>query len=324
MKKQIALGLLAAAAAGGAFAQSSVTIYGRLNMTVESVKNGDEDRVGEVRDNASRIGFKGTEDLGGGLKAGFQIEHGFDATTGQAKSAFWNRQSEVNLSGAFGTVRLGGWTNDSYFATSDYIGMHNHETGDSSDAFYATTMAFDRSSVTNKVGYVSPNLSGLQIYASVAESQPAAGVDDKSYDLAAYFDRGPLHLGFGYEKQGDLKEFAIRGLYEFGAFTVGALYQRDTDFYGLGNRNYFRVSGMYAFGANELHVNIGRAGEYNDEVASDTATQWTIGYNYNLSKRTKVYGYYTGITGDDAARYTGITTGNGKFNALAVGIRHNF
>src|SRR5689334_18306793 len=98
MKKQIALGVLAAAAAGGAFAQSSVTIYGRLNITVESSKYGDEDRVGEVNDNSSRIGFKGTEDLGGGLKAGFQIEHGFDATDGKAKSAFWNRQSEVNLS----------------------------------------------------------------------------------------------------------------------------------------------------------------------------------------------------------------------------------
>jgi predicted porin len=324
MKKQIALGLLAAAAAGGAFAQSSVTIYGRLNITVESLKFGDEDRQNSVVDNSSRIGFKGTEDLGGGLKAGFQIEHGFDATDGTQKSAFWNRQSEVNLSGNFGTVRLGGWTNDSYFATSDYIGMHNHETGDSSDAFYATTMAFTRAPVTNKVGYVTPNLSGFQGYISVAESQPALGVVDKNYDVAAYYDRGPLHLGAGYEKQGDLKQFAVRGLYELGAFTVGALVQRDSDFYGAGNRTYFRVSGMYAFGANEVHLNVGRAGEYSDETDSGSATQWTVGYNYNLSKRTKVYGYYSAITGDDAGRYTGIESGDGKFNTFALGIRHNF
>jgi predicted porin len=325
MKKQIALGLLAAAAAGGAFAQSSVTIYGRLNLTVESQKFGDEDRQYSVVDNSSRIGFKGTEDLGGGLKAGFQIEHGFNADTGTQRTydpvtkttgAFWNRQSEVNLSGGFGSVRLGAWTPDSYFATSDYIGMHNHETGDSSDAFYASTFKYD-----NKVGYVTPNMGGFQGYVSVAEGSPTV---KKTFDFAAYYDRGPLHLGLGAEKQEDKKQIAIRGLYELGAFTVGALYQHDSEMYGLGNRNYFRVSGMYAFGANELHLNVGRAGEYSDEPGTGSATQWTVGYNYNLSKRTKVYGYYTAITGDDADRYTGIGSGDGKFNALALGIRHNF
>jgi predicted porin len=319
MKKQIALGLLAAAAAGGAFAQSSVTIYGRLNLTVESQKFGDEDRQNSVVDNSSRIGFKGTEDLGGGLKAGFQIEHGFNADTGTAKSTFWGRQSEVNLSGGFGTVRLGAWTPDSYFATSDYIGMHNHETGDSSDALYVSTYTYG-----NKVGYVTPNLSGFQGYLSVAEGSATI---DKTYDLAAYYDRGPLHLGLGYEKRGDQKQFALRGLYELGAFTVGALVQRDSDMsfdpsgpdshIGFGDRTYFRVSGMYAFGANEVHLNVGRAGKY-DNVAESSALQWTAAYNYNLSKRTKVYGYYTRISDGDAGVY------GGDFNAFALGIRHNF
>jgi predicted porin len=310
MKKQIALGLLAAAAAGGAFAQSSVTIYGRLNITVESQKFGDEDRQNSVVDNASRIGFKGTEDLGGGLKAGFQIEHGFNADTGSVRSttSFWNRQSEVNLSGAFGTVRLGAWTPDSYFATSDYIGMHNHETGDSSDALYGSTFKYD-----NKVGYVTPNMGGFQGYLSVAEG---SATTERTYDLAGYFDRGPLHLGFGYEKQDEFKQFAIRGLYELGAFTVGGLVQRVSQPVE-GERTYFRVSGMYAFGASEVHLNIGRTGEW-DNVAESDALQWTAAYNYNLSKRTKVYGYYTRIADGDAGSY------GGDFNALALGIRHNF
>jgi predicted porin len=312
MKKQIALGLLAAAAAGGAFAQSSVTIYGRLNITLESSKYGDASRLYEVKDNSSRIGFKDSEDLGGGLKAGFQIEHGFDATDGKAKPTFWGRQSEVNLSGAFGTVRLGAWTPDSYFVSSDYIGMHNHETGDSSDAFYASNFVYK-----NKVGYVTPNLGGFTGYLAVAESDPGNGLPKKNFDLAGYYDRGALHLGLGYEKQGDQKQFSLRGLYELGAFTVGALYQRDSDFYAAGDRNYFRVSGMYAFGANELHLNVGRANEYSDTNDS-AATQWTVGYNYNLSKRTKVYGYYTAVKDGDAGVY------GGDRNHLAVGIRHNF
>jgi len=316
MKKQFALGLIAAVCATGAFAQSSVTIYGRLNVTVESIKAGDEDRVSEVTNNSSRIGFKGTEDLGGGLKAGFQIEHGFDPTSGAASSTFWNRQSEVWLGGGFGTVRLGNFTPESYYATSDYIGMHNHETGDSSDALYATTFT-----MPNKVGYASPVMGGFQFHASVAEGSATV---ERTYDLAANYDRGPLHLGAGFEKRDEQKQFAIRGLYELGAFTVGALYQRDTDMLGAGNRNYFRVSGMYAMGASEFHVNVGRAGEYSDEPDTGSSTQWTLGYNYNLSKRTKVYGYYTAIGGDDADRYTGIETDDGKRNAFALGIRHNF
>jgi predicted porin len=156
--------------------------------------------------------------------------------------------------------------------------------------------------------------SGFQFHASAAEG---SATFDRTYDLAANYDRGPLHLGAGYTKQGDVKQAAIRGLYELGAFTVGALYQRDNGDAVLGTRNYFRVSGMYAFGANELHLNVGRANEYADTPDS-AATQVTVGYNYNLSKRTKVYGYYTRITDGDAAKY------GGDFDALAVGIRHNF
>jgi len=309
MKKQFALGLVAAVCASGAFAQSSVTVYGRLNVTVESVKIGDGDRTGEINNNASRIGFKGTEDLGGGMKAGFQIEHGFDPSSGTASSAaFWNRQAEVNLSGSFGTVRLGSFFPESYFATSDYIGMHNHETGDSSDALYGTKFA-----TQNKVGYASPMLGGFQFHASVAEGSPTV---DRTYDLAANYDAGPLHLGAGYEKQGDFKQFAVRGLYEMGAFTVGGLVQR-VSVPVLGDRTYFRVSGMYAMGASEFHVNAGRTGEY-DDVANSDAVQWTVGYNYNLSKRTKVYGYYTRIADGDAGSY------GGDFDAFALGIRHNF
>jgi predicted porin len=324
MKKQFALGLLAAVAASGAFAQSSVTVYGRLNVTLESQKVGEDgDRFSEVNNNSSRIGFKGTEDLGGGLKAGFQIEHGFDPTNGTAASSFWGRQSEVNLGGAFGTVRLGNFTPESYYATADYISMHNHDTGTSSDALYA----FAPWATVNKVGYASPVFGGFQFHAAVAEG---SATTERLYDLAANFDRGPLHLGAGFSKQDEVKQFAIRGLYEFGAFTVGAYYQRDTDaaVAGAGSRNTFRLAGMYAFGANELHLNVGRAGDY-ENYDESAATQWTVGYNYNLSKRTKVYAYYTAVNSGDATYVppnssTATQFYGGDFNSIAVGIRHNF
>src|SRR5688572_24830126 len=81
MNRSIFLAALATLASTAAVAQSSITVYGRLNETVERQKAEDVS-VWRLQNNASRIGFKGTEDLGGGLSAGFQIEHGFDADTG--------------------------------------------------------------------------------------------------------------------------------------------------------------------------------------------------------------------------------------------------
>jgi predicted porin len=313
--KKLALAALIAAAAP-AFAQSSVSVYGRLNVTVESVKRGDADRVGEVSNNSSRIGFKGVEDLGGGLKAGFQIEHGFDPTTGQQNlnsdltpAAFWGRQAEVNLTSAFGTVRLGTFTPESYYATADYISLHNHDTGDSADMFYTSP-----GSAQNKVGYASPVMSGFQVHAAVAEG--GAGFE-RTYDLAANYDLANWHFGAGFSKQGDSKQFAIRGLVELGSFTVGAYLQR-VDVPVLGSATHGRVAGMWAFGASEVHLNIGRAGEYENLDLSD-ALQFTLAYNYNLSKRTKVYGYYSRLDRDEVLKVYG-----GEFDALAVGIRHNF
>jgi predicted porin len=303
---------VACCAASSAFAQSSVTIYGRLNETIENQKVGTGSAVWKLVNNSSRIGFKGTEDLGGGLKAGFQIEHGFSPDTGAANAVFWGRRSEVNLgSSTFGTVRLGNMVSEAYYATADYVSMHNHDTGSSSDALYAYV-----GGNTNKVAYHSPSFSGATFDASRTLGE---GTGSVSYDLAANWDGGPLHLGAGYEKNktADKQQFAIRALYEMGAFTVGGYIQRDENAYAAGNRTNIRLSGMYTMGQTELHLNVGKAGK-TGAVADSGATQFTAAVNYNLSKRTKVYGYYTKLDDNAASLY------GGDFRSLAMGIRHNF
>jgi len=314
-----------------AFAQSSVTLYGRVNTTIERQKDGDVKTTG-MFNNASRFGFKGTEDLGGGLKAGFVLESGFNSDTGASDSrGFFARQSELNLSGGFGTVRLGRWTAESYFATADYISMHNHDTGSSSDAFYATVMrnAFTNS---NSVAYKTPDFGGLTVEGAVSlnERTPGtAGVNKNQYDLAANYNLGALALGAGYSKIGDSNQFAIRGAYTFGAFIVGAYYQRSDDWNAMtdtaaavGKRDNYRLSAAYMLGASEFHLNYGHAGKY-DNIANSDANQYTIGYNYNLSKRTKVYGYYTKVANKAGAFYYSSAPG-ADFSSVAVGVRHNF
>lgn len=314
---RVVLAVLAVAGTTAAMAQSSVTLYGRVNTTVERQKLGDVSSTG-MFNNSSRFGFKGTEDLGGGLKAGFQLESGFNSDTGAAASTFFGRQSEVNLSGNFGMVRLGNFFAESYYATADYVSLHNHNTGSSSDAFYAYVMPD-----ANKIAYRAPALGNLTLEAAVSMHEQAVG-GKNAFDLAANYNLGALALGAGYSKQGDVNQVGLRALYTVGAFTVGGYYQRDKNAYVLngGSRDNIRLVGAYNMGASEFHVNVGRAGEYKNVNDSD-ATQFTLGYNYNLSKRTKVYGYYTKVNNSSNAGY--MTGANGvDFSSVAVGVRHNF
>ncbi len=311
MNRTLLIAAIAALGATPAFAQSSVNIYGRLNVTVEAQNNnGLKETV--LNNNASRIGFTGAEDLGGGLKAGFVLETGFNPDTGTTAASFWGRQSELNLSGGFGTVRLGNFVSEAYFATSDYIGMHNHETGTSSDALYAY---IGRN--INKVAYRTPKLGGLTVEAAMSLSEAAGRF--RTYDVAVNYSAGPLHIGVGYEKASTAKQVAISALYEMGSLNFGAMVQRDTDGYGVGfgNRTNIRLSAAYIVGASEFHANVGSAGKYS-KLADSSAKQGTLGYNYNLSKRTKVYGYYTKIDASKGAVY--LT----DYSSLAAGVRHNF
>ena len=332
MKKmtRVVLAVLAVAGSTAAMAQSSVTLYGRVNTTVERQKVGDVSTTG-LFNNSSRFGFKGTEDLGGGLKAGFQLESGFNSDTGASSSTFFGRQSEVNLSGGFGALRLGRFTAESYYATADYVSMHNHDTGSSSDAFYAYVMPD-----ANKIAYRAPALGNLTLEAAVSMHEQAVG-GKNAFDLAANYNLGALALGAGYSKLDDVNQFGLRAMYTFGAFTVGGYYQRDengregTTVANSGKRDNFRLAGAYNLGASEFHVNVGRTNSYKN-VADSSATQFTLGYNYNLSKRTKVYTYYTRVNNDANATYGYVFNdtlaagqASGKdFSSFAVGVRHNF
>ena len=328
---RLMLAAVAVCGTSAVMAQSSVTIYGRVNTTIEHQKTGKESKTGMFNNN-SRIGFKGVEDLGNGLKAGFQLEAGFNSDDGSDALAF-KRQSEVNLSGNFGMVRLGNFYPESYYATSDYIGMHNHETGSSSDALYYDAAWFDGTGTGNKLAYRTPTFNNFWAEGSVSFHEKAKDpakpneVRKNAYDLAANYNNGPLSLGAGYSYWNSNYQAALRGLYTFGQFTVGAYYQRNKDDNailgaGAGTRNNFRLSGMYVLNASEFHVNVGHAGKWS-KVDDSSATQWTLGYNYNLSKRTKVYTYYTKVNNKKGADYMTGTAGD-DFSSFALGVRHNF
>jgi predicted porin len=299
--------VLATLSTGTAMAQSTVTVYGRLNITLENEKVSGTKATNNVNNNSSRIGFKGTEDLGGGLKAGFVLEHGFNPDTGTASNPtrFWARESTVWIgSNTLGSIHLGNLpASTAYYATADYVSLHNHDTGTSADALYSFVAT---GQFQNAIGYKSPTFGGAVFEIQTAER--IAG--ERPIAASINHDAGPLHLGLGYEKLGDAKSLALRALYEMGPFTFGGYYERGS---GSNEVNNFRLAGMYTMGAGEFHLNFGMRGDTND-VPDTGAKQFTVAYNHNLSKRTKVYTYYTRLDPDFG----------GYYRSLAVGVRHNF
>ncbi len=154
---------------------------------------------------------------------------------------------------------------------------------------------------------------------AIAEATAGTG-GKRPVDLAVNYDLGKLQLGAGYTKADQDNQFAVRASYGMGPFTLAAYAQRDE--INDASRNVFRVAGMYTLGASEFHVNVGYAGKRGD-LADTQATQATLGYNYNLSKRTKVYGFVTKVDNKAAAEYMTKKAGV-DFSSVAVGVRHNF
>lgn len=318
-----------------AFAQSSVTLYGRLNTTLEQQKSGATKLTG-LFNNSSRFGLRGTEDLGGGLKAGFQLESGFSPDTGVSDAVFFRRQSEVNLGGDFGLLRLGNFTAESYNATLETTSLHNHDTGSSADVLYAYVMRD-----INKIAYRLPALGAFTAEGAVSLSERAPGARN-AYDLALVYGAGPLGLSLGYSRNkgatdmfgtyaGEAQQAALRASYGIGAFTLGAYYQyamldRVNGGSSKAKRHAYRLAAMYSVGPSEFHANFGRAEKIKlggSALSGTAANQWTLGYNYNLSKRTKLYGYYTRIDNGARISYQGGAPGT-DFRSVAVGVRHNF
>jgi predicted porin len=341
MKRSLAFIALAAIGTTSAVAQSNVTLYGRINTTVESQKDVNaQGRVSVVQNNSSRWGLKGSEDLGGGLKANFLLESGFGSDTGAGVGGF-NRESWVGLSGGFGAFKMGNLTGATalYYATSDYIGMHNHETGTSSDAFY-----IGAGTGKNALSYKTPSMGGAAVELQYGLKETKDKSKKDTVALVGTYEVGSLYLGggfstgpsnFGGASSEKGTEIGLAALYTVGPVTVGTTFIRNElkdptaggfTVPGKTKRDSFRVSGMYVLGNSELHLNVGLAGKIKvpgATIEKSDALQYTVGYNYNLSKRTKVYAFYSAVSNKENAAYNTYEGGKDP-SFLAVGLRHNF
>jgi len=317
--------------ASGAQAQSSVTLFGLINTTVEHQKWG-KDKKTAMESNESLWGIQGSEDLGGGLKAGFYLESGFlsDSGAGAQGPMHFDRFSQISLEGGFGQVRAGVFYPQSYVATAFMVSMHNFDAGWSADWLYDHPLWFGTLGNGNKIAYATPDMGGLTLEGSVSLHEKNTPEGKTGYDLSAMYEAanaaGTLELGAGYSKVGETWQGALRASHTFGPWKLAGYVQRYREEEALGpmrgTRSSGRVAVMYTLGASEFHANIGRAGKWSN-VADSAATQWTLAYNYNLSKRTKLYTYYTKVNNKAGADYLTEAAGN-NFSSLALGLAHSF
>lgn len=328
MKKHLPFVLVPLLAAGAvAHAQSNVTLYGRFNTTVENQKYSGESSKTGLHSNSSFLGFRGTEDLGGGLKAGFVLEQQFSSTDGS--STGFQRESQVNLSGSFGTIKAGSYNSTAYTTTADYVSMFNHDTGSTADALYAYVVPN-----TSKLGYISPEFAGFTFEAGYSFKDNQGG-NKAPFDASVSYKLGALDLAAAYAQFDKAKATTVRALYTTGPFAFGGYVQYDknglnaaaTDtsvpgYTNWGDRWSVRLVGAYTMGASEFHANVGWADKYS-KIDKSGATQYTLGYNYNLSKRTKVYGFYTRVDNQRNGAYAGAAAGK-DFSSVGAGLRHLF
>lgn len=322
----LALAGLAALSATANADEAGLQIYGRINTSVERTTANHVSTTG-VLNNESYFGLRGSEDLGGGLKAGFVLESGFESDTGEnSDTAFFNRKSEVNLSGNFGMLRMGNMTSEAYYATADIVNAHNFDTGTSADALYAFV-----SNGKNHVSYRAPTWKNLTVEVGTSLHERAAEPAKNAWDLAATYERGDWSFGLGYSDWGPAKQASLRATYALNdswTFSAYHQYSRGWDHANFvvdaaqGGRNTTRVAAIHTRGASEYHVNVGYAGKAGG--AADTqALQWTLAYNYNFSQRTKVYALFTQLKNRANASYSTGEAG-ADVRSFGVGIRQYF
>lgn len=352
MKKTV-LALAAIAASSAAFAQSSVTLYGVADVSVESIK-GDHSFTRVSSDNlaSSRIGFKGVEDLGGGLKANFVLESGVKLDTGAnsgnsaTASRFFDRSAWVGLSGGFGELRLGRQDSLVGGQMAATIGAQGYD-----ETVIAQTLggvAYRR--VDNAVTYLAPAfVPGLTLAAQYSTAVDGAtnGILNaentygnnagRGFGFLANYANGPVSAGLSYiqvntDAAGNVENTGlfVYGAYDFSVVKLTAYYNNDDqDTTAAGPTSDRRTYGLKVAVpvAQAVTLTAGYARAENANASStafnakaqkdDTASILTFKAQYDLSKRTALYALYSQVYNDNntalkVAGTSGVTTSNDK------------
>lgn len=352
MQKKLIAVAVAGLMSGAAFAQSNVTLYGVADMyfahaTAEETASTNVINSGGL--SGSRIGFKGTEDLGGGMSALFALEYGIDMDANQGVGSVTSagaRQQLVGLTGGFGTVVAGRAQTAGYdfaCATSAYAGSALDQYAKVGSNVLLTCGGGGRAN--NAFAYISPSFGGVTLaynHARVTEAQGATlgGGDSDNYAnlLGVSYAGGPVGVravysnvrGNSSESGDDVNEWGLNGSYDLGVVKLFASYQTMDNKAVNGKDKKFGISATIPVGA-AGGVHVGYASSKIDQDGAvdldNDVKSYTVAYTHGLSKRTTAYAGYNRVgNGSDGAAASVLAPEElgGKSDVIAVGLRHTF
>lgn len=354
--------LIALAVAAGLFAPAVVLadakVYGVAHVSIDSLDDGTDSNM-NVSDNASRLGFKGSKDVGGDLKANFQIEatvhldsggvaqitsrtdSGGDTVTDQTGFRGWlnNRNSYVGLSGGFGEIRIG--THDTPFKdVRSKIDVFGDRVGD----FRNLTQGWDRR-FNNSVYYISPKLGGVATLSAMystntgATATGATGNDTGGLSLSVQFVAGSANVWVAHESHNfvdssDESGMRVGAKMGFGAANVGLFYHSLSDLGGVSGTDTDLVGANVAFkmGKNILKAQYAMV---DPEGNNNDADMMVVGFDHSLNKSTTIYAMYAQTDNGASASFSvsgggghednvGVSTAGKDPSAISVGLIHEF
>lgn len=354
--KHTLVALAALTAAAGAFAQSSVTVFGVLDTSVAHISSGGNSVTGLANGSlsSSRLGFRGVEDLGGGLAAGFWLEGSLGVDTGTSTGFSLDRRSTVSLSGnSFGEFRFGRDKVPAYlnietfdpFGDVGVGGVNGSNLVGSASSAAGTAEGSAPKRASNSINYLLPaNLGGfygqLQ-YAFGEQVETPAVTNDSLRESMGFrfgYGSGPLNVAIGYgEVRGgtttvglDYKATNIGASYNFGVVKPMVLFATER---GNGRKiELFEIGATMPIGAGELRA--AYSNYKRKDVNNADSDRFALGYGYNLSKRTQIYGTVARVD-NDAAATRGLTVSSASLTSPTIaagrnvsgyefGIRHSF
>jgi len=357
MKKSLIALAVLASFAGVASAQSSVTLFGIVDATLAhgSGSASNKTQLTNSGYNSSRLGFRGTEDLGGGMSASFWLEAGLNNDDGQGAATnsnnqasgagaavagrqglTFNRRSTVSLAGGWGELRLGRDYTPQFWNLTvfDPFGTNGVGTTQTLNSIVTGVTAVRAS---NSIGYFLPgNLGGfygqVQYYLGENNSNVANKDDGTGYGLRFGFANGPFNVALALSRTkyaaGDVQQNNIAGQWDFGVAKLMGEYSFDKNEAATsGKGKGYLIGGLIPVGAGEIRLAYSR---YKVELAAATPTakKYALGYDYNLSKRTVLYATYAHVSNSggsgQALNGATLTSPNDSSSGYDFGIRHAF
>ncbi len=322
-KNLIALAVLAASS--GAMAQSTVTLYGRADVGVGSEKTNGKSTTKMVNGGltTSRWGLRGTEDLGGGLKAHFKFEQRLDLSTGEVQSPSFKGEASMGLIGGFGKLTLGrGYTvYDDARALSVSKAVFDSSFTPANNGVFKSSASADYSSRANsQIRYDLPSMGGVYGGLSYAFDQ-SDDADSTITALLLGYKNGPVNVALGYQDQqaSDDQYLQLAAAYDMSIAALSAGYNTRSGADAKGDDTEMTLGVEVPVGNVKLSASYASSKTEIGGATSGKASGFGFGATYSMSKRTRLYAGYRDIEVKDGA---GNKTSDSTL--FSLGIRHDF